>query len=599
MMKEPEECSWSREAILSVIHKAAEGNEGPLDKATIVKRCNAMFQGKRKKVSDNLAQNYLNHMVRTGQLKVVFPTPKKTPFYALVEQSQVASSGEPPKPRELLAGVFVVDRNHFQREDPSFTHFLFISNHPAIGEEPSPGEGGSSNLKLLYGELLEHFVVTADKAAEFLNDVISRSEKYKVLIISSDGSAAAAVIIAFFMKHRKLAFPNAYNTVVSSGFAPAISSIFVRRLIEYANTLPLTLLAGTSINPWDEIQTETKTFQDWLILNNKLGKRNYEDAQPTHLLWSVKTKPHYHIPSDRMPEFFSEYAKAYLRGEQLLVVEYRSDESPLFVDLDIKCSLPDVNSAPRKELILELFLQGMSNAIVKFLTSTGTLSLDEDRATDEGHFSEKEEGKKGADHSEPMIALSGVGTTFSHAHYPTVNYKYGFHVIFTNVVVNAHQRKKFSSFLHSEFTRFWPDPSEDEPIASKRKLTIQAGKGEAIPSYIYENNKLTEIFDHPENLRMLYSAKMMKCKKCKPKKQVQKKHQGKNRGQGVANRLHRECGECQGTGLRNPRIYEFMGIYSCSKKQWDNGGASLGGDVEGIRRKVELCSLRNFDPIKR
>lgn len=608
--KEAEECSWSRESILTVIQKATENNEGPLDKTTIVKRCNTMFQGKRRKVTDNLAQTYLNQLVKTNQLAIVFPTQKKTPFYVLAQQAKSVSQEDTGGvPHEATKDMFVGGTN-CERDETTFTRFVTIESDPITSTNDSPEQTESANvnlnLHLSLSDLLDNFSTSVENVLSHLEKRDCHNEKS--LIISSDISASLAIVIAFLMKSRQQNLSQAYEAIMNSDntfssggskntdapntdkkSARILSSAFIRRLLAYERTL-YSFSCQNEASFWDGIQTETTNFQEWLSANNKLGKKNYEDALPTHLLWSVKTKPHYHIPLERMPEFFSEYAKAYLRGELLTVVEYRGQErSPLYLDLDIKCALNDVNSAPSKEEILVLFLDGLRAALAKFLSPTEIQSAGNEA---KGTEAVEEEVKE-----KMIMAISGIGTKFSHSSYPRVNFKYGFHVVFPKVMVGTHQQKTFLGLLGAEFMNFWPEPDDEN---TQKKPHIPKGK-QAIPAFIYENNRITEIFDHSENLRMLYSAKMMPCKKCKTKKQMQKKHQGK-KNQGQAKKPAQECPECKGTGLRDFRVYEFLGVYSCTNKKWDKEvNQGLGDDLTGVRRKVELCSIcctRDLDFIK-
>lgn len=573
---EPEECSWSKEAILTVLQKATESNETPLDKATIVKRCNAVFQGKRRKVSDNVAQNHLNQFVKTNQVVVVYAstTKKRTPYYSLTCERLISAErrigeGRTFGPCEIIEGISVASLD--SGEDKSSFPYLLLIDESGEDVQTDPPSGHKLHFRVSNAELMHNFCENVEKATEFMNEALSCPEEGepeiapRVLLMTCDISCAISVVVAFLMKYRLQSIIQAYK-VALKGLAvlTVVPAFYVRKLIAYEQTLPV---ASDISAIWDEIQTETTNLQDWMRANNKLGKRGFENAEPTHLQWCLNTKPHYYFAPEMMPEFFSEYAKAFLRGERLQVVEYHGAPLfPLYIDLDIKCELKDIDLAPSLEDVLNLFLGGLTESILKFLRS---------------NFMKKEgtELRDGEVEARAVMSISGGRSKFHHANYPKVNYKYGFHIHFPRVMVNTHQQKAFFGILLSEFASLWPDDG--------------CRSGGKIPDFIVDNNNLAEIFDHPDKLRMLFSEKVMECKKCKSKKNAQKKSQGnKNRGQGAVKRLHQVCDECRGTGLRELRIYEFLGVYRCAKREWDDElKAMLGSDITGIRRRVELCSI--------
>jgi hypothetical protein len=361
-----------------------------------------------------------------------------------------------------------------------------------------------------------------------------------------------------------------------------------------------------------------------------------------------------------MPEFFSEYAKAYLRGETLQLVEYRSlgGVFPLFLDLDVKCEIPEVRGGgggrgragagkgggsggkggrggkrsvegkgkdeeeagqeeggaeggreggagpPPIEEVLNLFLPGICDAVTKFLKIKGEgpreIPWDEKKIEGSSEVptssvqidSENSENPKISIISEfvqiSMVSVSGTSGKFSHAQYPKVNYKYGFHFIFPKILAQAHQQKSFFGILVDRFAEIWDDPEH------------------GIPEFISRNNKFGEIFDHPGKLRMLYSAKILECKKCRSKNQAQKKHGGPQNKKGPArgagkniSEQKNSCDECGGTGLRDFRIYKFFGVFNCSTREWNSEISQiLGEDISGVRRKVELCSISKYTSLE-
>jgi hypothetical protein len=96
-----EDFSWSREALFSILQKADEDQEGPVDKPTLVKRLNVLFQGKRRKISDHIVQTQLNLLVKADQVSVVYPHgEKRTPYYVIEKQGGkcISSPSAPSRP---------------------------------------------------------------------------------------------------------------------------------------------------------------------------------------------------------------------------------------------------------------------------------------------------------------------------------------------------------------------------------------------------------------------------------------------------------------------------------------------------------------------
>ena len=406
-------------------------------------------------------------------------------------------------------------------------------------------------------------------------------------------------------------------------------------------------VGGCSLH-WDEISTEVTSLESWLEASNMLGKKHYEDAKPSHMWWGLTSKPQYLILPEKRAEFFSEYAKAYLRGERLQLVEYRSEPLfKLFIDLDIKCQLDDVDNPPTPTEILKPFLKGIAEVTIRYLeegeAGTKTKKGAEEEREKEKETKPKEEEEGRAEHQETkkqrieelkkkaVIAISGTGSKFTHAIHRNVNYKFGYHLIFPSISVEVSQQKRYVRELIEHFKPLWPveeeatalkeDEVEEEEEGNqpkgrrgrakeaakhkeqekkankKRRTNNKKAGGGIIPDSIIENNLLEELFDMPENLRMLYSAKMLECKRCKSLKRTQKKKSNTKKGRGggggggSAASGAPGCSECNGSGLRELRLYEFMGIYGCVNDAWESNVPPR-SDVAGVRRQVDLCSIK-------
>ncbi len=170
--------------------------------------------------------------------------------------------------------------------------------------------------------------------------------------------------------------------------------------------------------------------------------------------------------------------------------------------------------------------------------------------------------------------------------------------------VDEPRHKIFVNALVEHFNRisFWPLESQscnDDDHHFKSRTSF--------PKFIVDYNKLTEVFDtsifsSTNTMRLLYSRKILQCKLCKSKKPVvhKKKKKNINKGKGQAKpNLKATCRECEGTGRKNQRPYQFMGIYSVVSAQLDEEKTSAlvlkeeeaNNSITAVRQRIQACSI--------
>lgn len=239
---------------------------------------------------------------------------------------------------------------------------------------------------------------------------------------------------------------------------------------------------------------------DWLQKNSVPNK------PPTHFWWEVLSKSKYHIAQEKLDELFAEFAKsALIRNEALKLVELRGQTFKLHLDLDVKM---EENSWKEMEA-LELFLPEILNAVnTKF------------------------------PNQEASFVCGGLVGPFYTLSNPDVNFKYGYHLVWPNIVINEQQLAEFLQSLAKTFAAM--QESKEYP----EKFPMDA---------ITANNTWEEIFDYSliENdsgIRMLGSQKVFSCKVCQKNDEIKKRVKNSK-----PSKITEPCKFCNDTGMLDAR----------------------------------------------
>jgi hypothetical protein len=235
------------------------------------------------------------------------------------------------------------------------------------------------------------------------------------------------------------------------------NSGFIRQLMDYERKL-----TGTCTLHWDDTDSKYSSVVDWLKAN--------DDPQhpPSHFWWEILTKQAYHIPPNKLDEFYSEVAKGITRNETMKVVEMRDNvrKYKLHLDLDIKASEKAWNDSE----LLEYFKDDIQKIIQKYIKE------------------------------DTSFVVTGVSGRFFPLSQPDVTYKYGFHFVWPNVLITVSQHKEIMSALINHFQH------SEIPISK-------------------DLNSWDQIFDmsiidnEVSGFRMLYSIKSFTCKICRKKEE--------------------------------------------------------------------------------
>lgn len=255
---------------------------------------------------------------------------------------------------------------------------------------------------------------------------------------------------------------------------------------------------------------------------------DFDSKNPTHYFWELTSHPHFEVPPKLLKDFYSEYLNCYLQKEILKIVETVGKPNyKLFLDIDIKYHR-DNNNDISKEKMFEMFMKGIVKSFQKV-------------------FPEEKE----------TFYVTGSDSAYTFNSFKKVNWKYGFHV-FWNLSVNTNKHKKFISELLDYFS-LNNDLSKD----------------------VLEFNRLEDIFDKQKlNLRLLYSVKSVECKTC---------YHTNNKKKNNKKLKIEKCKECDGSGVSDGRIHEYMGEYS--------NGALINLEKDDESKEVKLqrilnCSIR-------
>jgi hypothetical protein len=184
--------------------------------------------------------------------------------------------------------------------------------------------------------------------------------------------------------------------------------------------------------------------------------------------------------------------------------------------------------------------------------------------------------------------------------------------------ITVHKHRAFLKALVKHLEPQWAEEGE-----------ACAGGTAAIPDFIRRHNQLSElldsaIFTSTDTLRVLYSSKTLACtpplarhqpqgpvthihatqphttgKTCKSRQPSGGK--GKHKAASAADKKkgRRTCDACGGTGVREGRIYEWLGFFDARSGSPDAARTAalhppeLGTDhVRLVRQRVEACSIR-------
>ena len=438
------------------------------------------------------------------------------------------------------------------------------------------------------------------------------------------------------MKHLNWTLTEAFHWTKSKRLLVDPNLSFIRQLRRYECSITG---AQSSTLLWDDIPTQTSSLLDWMKTNSILGKE--KNCRMTHNWLSAATKRReFSIPPEKMEEFFSEYAKAYCRGEELKVCEVRSDPTYwMYLDLDIKCRTGEGESAsvvagsgegregrgtPSLQEVVGYFLPGIVRVCLT-------------------EFPDWRE-------AEARFVVSGAqGKVEARMHHPDVNWKYGYHLVWPGVEVTKQRHERFVQALirffesqEKEFERNEKRVAEEgkekeaeEEEKEKEKEEKRSTQG-AIPRWLRKHNKWEEVFDltafsTTDTLRMLYSSKAVPCRNCKqPSNQPQKKRHGKGGGRkkdrggggggagskGTGLKGGKVCEVCEGSGWQDKRLYELLGAYSCLGDSLRVSESEVGGDgcyllpketeelmdtekapnkITSIRKRVEATSIIKYN----
>ncbi|KAL6073267.1 tyrosine protein phosphatase yvh1 [Balamuthia mandrillaris] len=504
-------------------------------------------------------------------------------------------------------------------------------------------------------------------------------KRNKVLVHCALGkSRSVAVVLAYVVHYyfgemksareeeERMSLKDAYVALKRKRSFIRPNSSFLRQLMRFEEDILNSGNEEERIKPsltWYDIDTETDMLS-WFRANNR-HKREINKGMAegtTHLWWTSGDKPQFAIDASLKDELFSEYTKAVVRGEQLWVVEQRS--SPLYrlyIDLDIKCSHPSLNIEdasssssfqpfPLSDVIAH-FIPGITSIVSQlFLSSSLSSSASSPCSSSSSPLSQAQkeqetEEEEEEDLNDPSVfSLSGTSGPFTHSHRPQVNWKYGFHFVWPNLLVNEDQHKRCIRQLIQHFSP--PPPASSSSSAQNEDKEEQQNEtvsnNARLPEFITSQNALEELFDMTmftttQSIRMLYSSKYVLCRVCgkqsnllqrsKNKKKTKNKHQQRHQQkQMLLKEKRQKCKACDGTGLKDERKYQFMGLHSsrrlgrrCRKlSEWVMRDVSMGQEkneaggqqqkggeeaeerrrrlqqLECVRWRVELCSIRHW-----
>jgi hypothetical protein len=268
---------------------------------------------------------------------------------------------------------------------------------------------------------------------------------------------------------------------------------------------------------WDDIETETKSIIDWLEENSD------DKLEPNVYNWEVIKHPKYHIPQWRRNEFLSEYKKAILRNEELKICEIGGENYKFHIDLDVKCKINEDDIENEKYDISKFFNDNFLKEILNFFQKFG-----------------KE------NNIDTSFSLSGCKGKVKSIEF---NYKFGYHLIFNNFVV--------TKTLHKDILKKLIDEFKDLKLDS------------SIQNDIYDIFDITR-FESEITLRyniilsrLIYSIKSISCKSCM-KLSNSKKSKNKIK---LKNKI---CDECNNTGMRDKRKYDFITYYDLKNDKFIN-----------------------------
>jgi hypothetical protein len=160
------------------------------------------------------------------------------------------------------------------------------------------------------------------------------------------------------------------------------------------------------------------------------------------------------------------------------------------------------------------------------------------------------------DQMDSKFSIAGIMTPLMKREDKEVDYKYGYHLIWPNVRVTTIEHESFVDKIIEHFQK------EEENF---KKI---------IPEEILKFNEWNSIFDvsifsGEITLRLLYSSKVNSCNSCR--------------------KLNTTCLECNGTGMRDGRVYKHLGLYN--SKNGELIEKLPEETVTDIRRIIEVNSI--------
>uniref|UniRef100_A0A6B2L3Z1 protein-tyrosine-phosphatase n=1 Tax=Arcella intermedia TaxID=1963864 RepID=A0A6B2L3Z1_9EUKA len=366
----------------------------------------------------------------------------------------------------------------------------------------------------------------------------------RVLLYCTTGlSLSPGFLISYLVNKENTIFKDAFNLVKMKKPDIDIHANLIAHIMSLENSIYKTV----SLN-WLEVPTKEMSVLDWL-------KEHHDpNGTPTHLWWEILSKDRYNIPIPLFPQLYALYAKnKFLDYETLKMVEICSGLYGLHLDLDIKSSTDKLGH----QVIFNFFLPRISKLFNE-------------------HFKRK-----------AYFVVTGVEGRFFPAAQPLVSWRYGYHIIWPEVMVNVEEHKIFTEFCISSFKNLLE--SHQQKINEGQEGVIETCFVPLITELL-QFNEWQQVFDmtifesSEPLLRMLFSWKAFTCKSCRKQGNVSKKHRKEK---------PKDCKYCEGTGMLDKRFHRFMAIYTEDATLDQPKSNQLVGrsDLEGLHSQITLASV--------
>eukprot|EP01102_Stenamoeba_stenopodia_P021045 TRINITY_DN8383_c0_g1_i2.p1 TRINITY_DN8383_c0_g1~~TRINITY_DN8383_c0_g1_i2.p1 ORF type:complete len:1314 (-),score=285.53 TRINITY_DN8383_c0_g1_i2:255-4196(-) len=360
----------------------------------------------------------------------------------------------------------------------------------------------------------------------------------KVLVHCAVGkSRSIAIILAYLVQVCEKSLSDAFSLIKAIRPHANPNPGFTRQLMNLERRCKGTSQSTLS---WDEVDSVYDSMQQWLERNRTASNQSHFSI----LWWEVLTKVKYHLHGSRRDEMFSEIAKALVvRGEKVKICEMVDSLHKLYIDLDIKMKAHNLTEQDVLSCLLptiQAFIQEEQNQ--RYYES--------------------------ANNRWDVVVTFSSGKASSVTQ-PDAKWKFGFHLIWSNVVIS---------------------PSNHKELLLSLTKKLQSLPTNNVLSQITELNEWNEIVDtNMDSLRL----KSISCKSCQKKDMNKKKIKKKGKAKAKEGQDEKVCQFCDNTGLLDERIHTFLGVFDeCGVlKQQLTRELQQDNAITGCRKRLELASV--------